>query len=235
MLPWNLTCLKFDGVISIWWIWILSKIFLLKIEVVGLDSVISKCWPTGYSDSTATVRVFSEPSGMLHQWVWAGANAPSDDGAWTDLGNPRPDGLLDVLWLYEFMILSEPWPLVGEIWASPKGKSCSYTDHTANDTGRRMPQVTSFSQLLQTSLQRCVKCFSLGSCTLRHIFTVAFVSWHCIVGTHLLYIPFNSGEIYEHWKCWHQCLQHCSQPHSRNLINTQMNKWMNKLLKETTQ
>ena len=52
---------------------------------------------------------------MLYQCLWVGAKAPGVAGAQPDLGTPKPDGLLDVLWLYEFMMLLEPWPLMGGI------------------------------------------------------------------------------------------------------------------------
>lgn len=42
----------------------------------------------------------------------AAAKAPGDAGAQPGLGTPVPDGVLDVLWLYEFMMLLEPWLLV---------------------------------------------------------------------------------------------------------------------------
>lgn len=44
---------------------------------------------------------------MLYQCIQAGANTPGDAGAQPDLGKPRPDGLLDVLWVYEFIMLLE--------------------------------------------------------------------------------------------------------------------------------
>lgn len=52
---------------------------------------------------------------MLHQCLQAEAQAPGDAGAQPDLGTPRADGLLDVPWLYEFIVLLEPWPFVGGI------------------------------------------------------------------------------------------------------------------------
>lgn len=76
--------------------------------------------------ATAKVGVFS----MLHQCVLSRANAPGNAGTnvqailglmhkqcWDrpDLGNPRSDCLLDVLWIYECTRLSEHWPPVGGI------------------------------------------------------------------------------------------------------------------------
>lgn len=97
-------------------------------------------------------RACSEPSGMLHQCLWVGAKAPSVAGARPDLGTPRPDGLLDVLWLHEFTMLSGALAPRVDYTPAPRG-SCSSPDYRATTvTGKRLPQAThwGFSQLLQT-------------------------------------------------------------------------------------
>lgn len=59
---------------------------------------------------------------MLHQCLWVGAKAPGAAGAQPDLGSPGPDGLLDVLWLYEFMMLLGAVAPGGWNISPPQGK-----------------------------------------------------------------------------------------------------------------
>lgn len=65
-----------------------------------LDAVIPQgcpCMPLRQPPWDSVLRAFG---------LWVGAKAPGVAGARPDLGTPRPDSLLDVLWLYEFTMLS---------------------------------------------------------------------------------------------------------------------------------
>lgn len=110
------------------------------------------------------------------------AKAPGDAGAQPDLGTPRVDGLLDVLWLYECIMLLELLALTSGMCLCSEGKSqvrpTTLPVVTQEGECLRSPVTLLFISPLQRYL--CVGVDHSGLLYTVHTSTVAFISWRCI-------------------------------------------------------
>lgn len=141
-----------SDVLEIWWSLFTSvgMNFLKSFPCENWGGSIPLSLYAGPCDSHSQ-KACSGPLGVLPQRLWVGAKAPAVAGAQPGLGTPRPDGLLDVLWVYEFTMLLRALAPSGWNISQHQGRSLTLLI-TLPLLQEGDPQVTQqcSSQLLQT-------------------------------------------------------------------------------------